>query len=146
VGRAPINRRLADEFFEAVREYVRWAFGHPKQPLPFSRYIQLSLVCGRVNDSSDLLPQDAFDTLMMLAIEDLRSKEELRANRTYATAARILTALIDAKRQGPDCSLARIEKAPAEVDQPGPGSPERRTGGSTQELLRRDYLAGSGKN
>jgi len=104
VARAPINPRLREEFFEAVREYVRWAFGHPKQPLPFNRYVQLSLVCGRVADSTDLLPQDAFDTLVMLAIEDARRKEELRVNRTYVTAARILMELIDAKRQGPDWS------------------------------------------
>jgi hypothetical protein len=101
-GRALINQRLGEEFFEAVREYVRWAFGHPKQPLPFNRYVQLSLVCGRVADSTNLLPQDAFDTLMTLAIEDAQRKEELRVNRTYVTAARILMELIDAKRQGPD--------------------------------------------
>jgi hypothetical protein len=38
---------------------------------------------------------------MTLAIEDAQKKEELRVNRTYVTAARILTELIDAKRQGP---------------------------------------------
>jgi hypothetical protein len=101
VGRASINRRLTEEFFEAVREYVRWAFGHPQQPLPFDRYVQLSLVCGRVADSTNLLSQDAFDTLMMLATEDAQRKEELRVNRTYVTAARILMELIEAKRQGP---------------------------------------------
>lgn len=104
VARAGINCRLAEEFFGAVREYVRWAFGHAKEPLPFNRYVQLSLVCGRVAELNDPLPQDAFDTMMMLAIEDARSKEELRVNRTYATAGRILMELIDAKRQGPDWS------------------------------------------
>ena len=103
-GRAPINQRLREEFFEAVRECVRWVFGHPKQPLPFNRYVQLSLVCGRVADSTNLLPQDAFDALMTLAIEDAQRKEELRVDRTYITAARILMELIDAKRQGPDWS------------------------------------------
>jgi hypothetical protein len=107
VAQAPIKPKLADEFFEAVREYVRWAFGHPKQPLPFKQYIQFSLVCGRVADSTDLLRQDAFDTLMMLAIEDAQRKEELRVDRTYATAARILFDLIDAKRQRPDCLSAQ---------------------------------------
>jgi len=99
----PINQNLANEFFEAVREYVRWAFGHPKQPLPFDRYVQLSLVCGRVVGSTDLLPEDAFDTLTTLAIDDVQTKEELRLDRTYATAARILMQLIDAKRERPDC-------------------------------------------
>jgi hypothetical protein len=115
----PCTRKLADEFFEAIREYVRWAFGHPKQPLPFSQYIQLSLVCGRVSDSTDLLRQDAFDTLTMLAIENAQRKEELTVNRTYATAARILMELIDAKRQRPDWSPAQIEKTPAEVNRTG---------------------------
>jgi hypothetical protein len=45
VALPPISRKLAEEFFEAIREYVRWAFGHPKKPLPFDRYVQLSLVC-----------------------------------------------------------------------------------------------------
>ena len=114
VGRAPINRRPTEEFFEAVREYVRWKFGHPKQPLPFDRYVQLSLVCGRVADSTDLLLQDAFDTLMTLAIEDAQRKQELRVNRTYVTAARILMELIDAKRQGPYWSphVMRVSDAP----------------------------------
>src|SRR5262245_42970757 len=113
-GRAPLNGRLREEFFEAVREYVRWAFGHPKQPLPFNRYVRLSLVCGRVDDSTDLLPQDAFDTLMTLAIEDAQRKEELRVNRTYVTAARILLELTEAKRQVPDWPPAalRVSDAP----------------------------------
>ena len=50
------------------------------------------------------MSQDAFDTLMTLAIEDAQRKEELRVNRTYVTAARILMELIDAKRQGPNWS------------------------------------------
>ena len=118
-GRAPINQRLREEFFEAVREYVRWVFGHPKQPLPFKRYVQLSLVCGRVADSTNPLPQDAFDTLMMLAIEDEQRKEELRVNRTYVTAARILRELIEAKRQKPDCSLHVMRDSDAPPLSPG---------------------------
>jgi hypothetical protein len=49
---------------------------------------------------------------MMLAIEDAQRKEELRVNRTYATAARILMELIDAKRQRPDWSPAQNRKDP----------------------------------
>jgi hypothetical protein len=119
VGRMPINQRLRQEFFEAVREYVRWAFGHPKQPLPFNRYVQLSLVCGRVADSTDLLSQDAFDTLMTLAIEDAQRKEELRVDRTHVTAARILMELIDAKRQGPDWSPHVMHDSDAPPLSPG---------------------------
>jgi hypothetical protein len=50
---------------------------------------------------------------MMLAIEDAQRKEELRVDRTYATAARILIDLIDAKRQRPDCLPAQKGTAAA---------------------------------
>jgi len=98
---APISRKRAAEFFDAVREYVRWAFGPHKKPLPFDRYIQLSLACGRVAHSTDLLPHDVFDMLHVLAIDDAHAalKEELRLDRTYATAARILQELIDANKE-----------------------------------------------
>jgi hypothetical protein len=51
---------------------------------------------------------------MTLAVEDAQRKEELRVNRTYVTAARILMELIDAKRQGPDWSphVMRDSEAP----------------------------------
>ena len=132
-GRTPINQRLRQEFFEAVREYVRWAFGHPKQPLPFNRYVQLSLVCGRVADSTNLLPQDTFDALMTLAIEDAQRKEELRVNRTYVTAARILIELIDAKRQGPDWSPHVMHDSDAPPLSPG-GNPASSTSPQSSRL------------
>src|SRR5713101_6825663 len=52
-----ISRTLADEFFEAVREYVRLAFSRPERPLTFDRYIQLIPLrlenpkIGRVDDA-----------------------------------------------------------------------------------------------
>jgi hypothetical protein len=96
----PISRKRAAEFFDAVREYVRWA-GPQRKPLLFDRYIQLSLACGRVAHSTDLLPHDVFDMLHVLAIDDAHAalKEELRLDRTYATAARILQELIDANKE-----------------------------------------------
>jgi hypothetical protein len=96
-----ISRRLAEEFFEAVREYVRWAFSRPEQPLAFDRYIQLSLVCGRVASFTDPLPEDVFNALYLLAIDDRHKplKEELGADPTYATAARCFLELIEAKKQ-----------------------------------------------
>jgi len=105
-----ISRTLADEFFEAVREYVRLAFSRPERPLTFDRYIQLSLVCGRVGSFSDLLPDDVFNALYVLAIDDTHRprKEELSAYPTYATAARCFLELIEAKKQ-------KIEKS-NEVD------------------------------
>ena len=96
-----ISRRQAEEFFEAVREYVRWALSRPERPLTFARYIQLSLVCGRVASFTDPLPADVFDALYLLAIDDTcrHLKKELRADPTYATAARCFLELIEAKKQ-----------------------------------------------
>jgi hypothetical protein len=92
-----ITPKLAEEFFDAVREYVRSAFSNPDQPLTFARYIQLSLKCGRVASFTDPLPDDLFDALYLLALDDTQRdiKEELSAHRTYATAARCLLELID---------------------------------------------------
>jgi hypothetical protein len=64
-----ISPRLAEEFFEAVREYVRWAFSRPERPLTFE-YIQFSLVSGRVASFTDSLPEDVFNALYVLAIDD----------------------------------------------------------------------------
>jgi hypothetical protein len=58
----------------------------------FARYIQLSLVCGRVANFTDPLPADVFDALYHV-------KKELRADPTYATAARCFLELIEAKKQ-----------------------------------------------
>jgi hypothetical protein len=35
----PSITRLAEEFFEAVQGYVRWALSQPERPLSFERYI-----------------------------------------------------------------------------------------------------------
>ena len=96
-----INRTLTAEFFEAVREYVRWHFSHPEQPLPFDRYVRLNLVCGRVAGFADPLPEDVFDALYLLAMDDRHQslKKELGASPTYATAARCFRELIEAKKQ-----------------------------------------------
>jgi hypothetical protein len=95
-----ISRRQAEEFFEAVREYVHWALSCPERPVTFARYIQLSLVCGRVASFTDPLPADVFDALYFLAIDDTcrHLKKELRADPTYATAARCFLELIEAKK------------------------------------------------
>jgi hypothetical protein len=101
VSPSSISRRQAEEFFEAIREYVRWALSCPEQPLTFARYVQLSLVCGRVASFTDPLPAEVFDALYLLAIDDScrHLKKELRANPTYATAARCFLEMIEAKKQ-----------------------------------------------
>jgi hypothetical protein len=69
VAPSSISPRLATEFFEAVREYVRSALGHPDQPL--------------------LAIDDAHKHL----------KRELSTDPTYATAAHCFLELIEAKRE-----------------------------------------------
>jgi hypothetical protein len=104
-----ITPKLAEEFFDAVREYVRWAFSYPEQPLTFARYIQLSLVCGRVSSFTDPLPDDVFDALYLLALDDTHRhlKEELSAHRTYATAARCFQEVIDKREKMEKSNKAR---------------------------------------
>jgi hypothetical protein len=50
---------------------------------------------------TDPLPEDVFNALYVLALDDTHRplKEELRADRTYATAARCFLELIEAKKQ-----------------------------------------------
>jgi hypothetical protein len=101
VGPPSISPRLADEFFQAVREYVRWAFSFPEQPLSFERYIQLSLVCGRVASFTDPLPEDVFNALYVLAIGDTHKllKDELSADPKYVSAALCFLELIESKKR-----------------------------------------------
>jgi len=57
------------------------------------------LVCGRAGGFTDPLPDEVFDAVDFLLI-DRHRKAELRANRTYATAARcFLEAIEDKKRK-----------------------------------------------
>jgi hypothetical protein len=93
-----ISRRLADEFFEAVRGYIRWNFGNAA-PADVDRHlVRISLVCGRVNGYTDPLPDDVFDAVDFL-VTDGRHKEELRASPTYDTAARCFLAAIEDKKR-----------------------------------------------
>ena len=96
-----ISPKLAQTFFDGIQEYVRWAYGHPEQPLPLDRYIQLSLIGGRVDGFTDPLPDDVFSALYVLAIDDVHSnlKEQLSADPTYATASRCFLELIEAKKE-----------------------------------------------
>ena len=95
-----ISPRLAEEFFEAVRQYIRWNFGDPEPSFTVDRHlVRISLVCGRVDGFTDPLPDDVFDALDFL-LTDRHHKAELRANPTYATAARcFLEAIEDKKRK-----------------------------------------------
>ena len=96
----PIHPRLANEFFEAVREYLRWTSGDPEPSTTVDRYlVRISLVCGRVGSFTDLLPDDVFYALCFLMHGSHKHlKEELRADRTYAAAARCFLELIEDKK------------------------------------------------
>ena len=97
-----ISPRLAQEFFETLREYIRQAFSAPDSGMTFDRYVRMSLVCGRVESFVDPLPDDAFDALYHLAMDDemhKHLKEALRGDPTYATAARCLRELIEEKKR-----------------------------------------------
>jgi hypothetical protein len=94
-----ISPRLAEEFFEAVREYIRWNFGDPEPSITVDRHlVRISLVCGRVDGFTDPLPDEVFDAVDFLLI-DRRRRAELRANRTYATAARCFREAIEDKKR-----------------------------------------------
>jgi hypothetical protein len=95
---SPISRRLADEFFEAVREYIRWSFGNPGRGDVYRYLVRISLVCGRVDGYADPLPDEVFDAVKFL-LTDRQLKEKLRANRTYDTAAYCFLAVIKDKKR-----------------------------------------------
>jgi hypothetical protein len=101
VGRARIDHRLVEEFFEAVREYIRWAFSRPQSLLASDRYVQLCSVCRRVASSTERLPPEVFDTLYIIALHDAPAalKEELSLIPTYGTAGSVLWQLIEAKTE-----------------------------------------------
>jgi hypothetical protein len=76
--------------------------GHAEQPLPLDQYIQLSLIGGRVDGFTDPLPDDAFNALYVLAIDDAyytNLKKRLYADPTFSTASRCFLELIEAKKE-----------------------------------------------
>lgn len=99
IAPASISARLAAEFFEAVREYIRWAFGDSEPSMVDLHLVRISLVCGRLKGYTDPLPEDVFDAVEFL-LADRRLKAELRAKPTYDTAARFFLEAIESKKQG----------------------------------------------
>jgi hypothetical protein len=94
-----VDPRLAAEFFEAVREYIRWSFSDSEPSMVDRHLVRISLVCGRLNGYTDPLPDDVFDAVEFM-LADRRRKAELRANPTYDTAARFFQEAIELKKQG----------------------------------------------
>jgi hypothetical protein len=95
---SPISRRLAQEFFEAVREYIRWNFGSGASADVDRHLVRISLVCGRVAGYTDPLPDVVFDAVDFL-LTDRQHKEELRASPIYDTAPRCFLAAIQDKKR-----------------------------------------------
>jgi hypothetical protein len=95
----PISPKLADTFFEAVREYVRWGFMGPEPSITDDQdeLIPISTVCRRVDTFTDPLPDEVFDALYFLAPQK-HLKEKLDAERTYATGAQFLLKLIEDRK------------------------------------------------
>jgi len=92
-----ISPRLAAEFFEAAREYIRWNFGNSERNAVDRFLVRISLVCGRVNGYTDPLPDDVFAAVEFL-LNDRQRKAELHANPTYDTAARCFLEAIEERK------------------------------------------------
>jgi len=106
-----ISPMLAEEFFEAVREYIRWDLGDPQPSITVDRHlVRISLVCGRVEGFTDPLPDDVFEALNFLLV-DRHRKAKLLADRTYDTAARcFLEAIEDKKREYSENEERNLER------------------------------------
>jgi hypothetical protein len=96
-----IPPRLAKEFFEAVREYLRWHLGDPEPSITsIATWSGSALYVGRVDNFTDALPDEVFYALCFLMDgAHTRLKNELRGDRTYATAARCFLELIEDKKR-----------------------------------------------
>ena len=110
----PISPQLADAFFAAVREYVRWSYmgAEPGITNEEDDLIPISTVCRRVDTFTDPLPDEVCNALCFLTAQK-HLKEKLDAERTYATGAQLLLRLIeDRKAQWGEvnsCKTRRIE-------------------------------------
>ena len=94
----PISPELAETFFEAVREYVRWTFGNPEPTVNFHQNaMPIGTLCRHVEDFTDPLPDEVFNALCFLVMgpTERQLKEKLGADRTYASAAQCLLKLIE---------------------------------------------------
>jgi hypothetical protein len=105
----PISPQLADAFFAAVREYVRWSYmgAEPGITNEEDELIPISTVCRRVDTFTDPLPDEVRNALWFLTAQK-HLKEKLDAERTYATGAQLLLRLIeDRKHSGVKCGPKR---------------------------------------
>jgi hypothetical protein len=75
--------------------------GDPEPSMTVDRYlVRINLVCGRVSGFHDSLPDEVYDALFFVMHgTHTHLKKELRADRTYATAARCFLELIEDKKR-----------------------------------------------
>jgi hypothetical protein len=95
----PIPAKLADAFFEAVRQYIRWSFMGPEPSITLDQdhLVPISTACRCINTFPDPLPDKVFDALYFLAVQK-HLKEKLDAERTYANGAQFLLGLIENRK------------------------------------------------
>jgi hypothetical protein len=94
----PIPLNLAEAFAEAVSRFqLTWSPAEHGPEISIGRKpFSLKAVCSLVDSFEDKLPDDVFDVLdLCLDATQIRSKEDLGRNQTYAAGARCLRKLIE---------------------------------------------------
>ena len=87
---------LAAAFFDAVRQYLLWAFSAPQPTIKVGSQEVVSIVsaCERVSIFSDRLPDKTFNALYLISVQK-QLRKKLEADPTYATGAYCLLRLIE---------------------------------------------------
>ena len=90
--RRSIPPDLAAAFFDAVRQYLLWAFAAPQPTIKVGgqEIISIGSACERVSIFSDRLPDETFNALYLVSVQ-----KQLKADPTYATGAYCLLKLIE---------------------------------------------------
>ena len=95
--RRSIPPDMAAAFFDAVRQYLLWAFAAPQPTIKVGgqEIISIGSACERVSIFSDRLPDETFNALYLLASAQKQLRKKLEADPTYATGAYCLLKLIE---------------------------------------------------
>jgi len=94
--RRSIPPDLAAAFFDAVRQYLLWAFAAPQPTIKVGgqEIISIGSACERVSIFSDRLPDETFNALYLVSVQK-QLRKKLEADPTYATGAYCLLKLIE---------------------------------------------------
>ena len=87
---------LAAAFFDAVRQYLLWAFSAPQPTIKVGsqEVVSIGSACERVSIFSDRLPDKTFNALYLISVQK-QLRKKLEADPTYATGAYCLLRLIE---------------------------------------------------